>query len=100
MSVSSVEGHCAEGSEFFMCEPAGGPRSTLTLKVAATVGDAVATLRQHLLAGGWAKRGANRFCKVGKGCVEPVATSRPDRLVLNWFSYYDPCDYQACRAPR
>ena len=99
MSLASVHGHCVEGSELFMCAPAGGPRSTLTVRVGPDGTNAYERLRQHLLAHGWVEY-SNMLCDAinRDGCILPRASRRDDRLVLDWMTWVNPCDYAGCPA--
>lgn len=95
ISLISVEGHCVEGSELFMCESGDTlPRSTLTLRVAD--GDAEAgytRLRDHVLALGWNPVNGT-LCRSGEGCVSLHQLDR-GQIILDW----SPSDHTVCSPP-
>jgi hypothetical protein len=97
MRVISVKGHCVEGSELFMCAPAGGPRSTLTLKVRGDSSREYERLRMELLANGWVDY-SNMLCDARRreGCVQRSGPQPRDRVVLDWVTWVNPCDYAGC----
>jgi len=95
ISLASVEGHCIEGSELFMCESGDKlPRSTLTLRVAdGDAKTAYARLRDHVLALGWnSVNGA--LCRSGEGCVN-LHELDGAKIILDW----SPTDHTVCSPP-
>jgi hypothetical protein len=92
--VVAVEGHCAEGSELFMCAAGDGPRSTLTIAVTGDAATSYDRVRDYALEHGWTPVNG-RLCHTGQGCVERQQVTAAGRLVVAWWQ----TEHTQCAAP-